>query len=100
MKTRKPVKLSKKNAVALIQRVITVPKALITGGADENGAIRYAAPLSQEGMKIVCENDWATLDGCVKVTVSDSACTYLAMYFNPNTFERNHVMEKYYTRER
>ena len=68
-----PVKLTKKTAVMLIQRVIPLSPKLISGGAADNGAVRFTAPVGPEGLEITCENDWFTHNGCIKLTISDKS---------------------------
>lgn len=96
----KPVKLTKKTAVMLIQRVIPLSPKLISGGAGNNGAVRYSAPVGPEGLEIKVENDWFTRNGCIKLTISDnSGGNCLTMYFSPNTFERDFSAEEFDKKE-
>lgn len=96
----KPVKLTKTAAVKLMRRVVPVPSNLISGGACNHGAIRFTAQLDSEWLKITCENDWYTHNGCIGVTVSDtSGGGHLTMYFNPNTFERDYSAEEFSKKE-
>ena len=96
----KPVKLTKKTAVMLIQRVIPLSPKLISGGAGNNGAVRYSAPVGPEGLEITCENDWFTHNGYIKVTIHDThGGSCLTMYFSPNTFERDHSAEEFDKKE-
>lgn len=62
----KPVKLTKKTATMLIQRVFpTVPKAIISGPTGDGGAVRFTAETAPaHGLEIVCENDWFNHNGC------------------------------------
>lgn len=96
----KPVKLTKKTAVMLIQRVIPMSPKLISGGAGNNGAVRFTAPVGPEGLEITCENDWFTHNGCIGVTISDtSGGAHMTMYFSPNTFERDFSAENFDKKE-
>lgn len=96
----KPVKLTKKTAVMLIQQVIPLSPKLISGGAGNNGAVRYSAPVGSEGLEIICENDWFTHNGCIKLTIHDtSGGSCLTMYFRPNTFQRDFSAEEFDKKE-
>lgn len=89
-----PVKLTKKTAVMLIQRVIPLSPKLISGGAADNGAVRFTAPVGPAGLEITCENDWFTHNGCIKLTISDPISgSCLTMYFNPDTLKRDYEAE-------
>ena len=54
----KPVKLTKKTALMLIQRVIPMSPKLISGPTGNNGAVIFTAPVGPEGLEIKVENDW------------------------------------------
>ncbi len=94
------MKLTKKTAVMLIQRVIPLSLKLISGPTGGNGAVRFTALTGPEGLEITCENDWLTHNGCIKLTISDtSGGSCLTMYFSPNTFERNYSEEEFDKKE-
>jgi len=100
-KPYKPVKLTKKTATTLIQRVFgTIPKAVISGPKGDGEAVIFTALTGPQGLEVKAENDWYNHNGCIRLTVSDSSGgSCLTMYFSPNTFERDYSAEEFDKKE-
>ena len=88
----KNVKLSNRTAHVLINSVCS--RLNIRKDDTAPGVAIFRASTGPAGLDIVCENDWATCNGRISLTVTEKVHgRKLRMYFHPDTLNRDVLAE-------
>ena len=88
----KTVKLTMKTAKNLIGRID--PRLKVVKDDTAPDAAIFRATTGPAGLDIVCENDWATCNGRISLTITEKGDgRKLRMYFYPDTLDRDFPAE-------
>lgn len=87
------VTLTKRTAVQLIWRIY--PQLSVRQDPTPPDVAIFRASTGPEGLKIQCENDWASHNGRIKLTITEAVGGGIIIrYYHPDTLNRDFVAEQ------